>query len=492
MAAARTLDPVNRRSESVYDAEGQVLQELRGVGSPEGIVYATRVWTPNGQLDTVMDANSNLSNLAYDGFDRLERLSFPLPTLGAGAANDNDYEAYAYDANSNRVSLRLRSGESILYSYDALNREILKDIPGDASADVTSRYDLGGRRTFARFGTTVTPSNDCSANNTGIDYCYDAVGRLLYETSYGRRLTFAYDQASNRTAIIYPTPAGATALTVNYTYDALNRVDQIGEAGVFTGVNLIADYAYNAQSRRVSLGRGPNQPTTTYAYTLASRLAGLNHDLLSGPDANWAYAYTPAGQLASRTLVSAYEWSVPALSDGYSRNGLNQYTSVDGTAFSYDARGNLINDGVRRFCYDVENRLIGAAPDATDPCVSPSTAALAYDPLGRLRSYVANGTTTEFLYDGDRLIGEYVGAEVVRRYVHGPGVDEPLTEYRRQTDGTYARHALIADRQGSVIASIDSTGAATIYRYGPYGEPDTWTGSRFTYTGQIMLPELQL
>lgn len=30
------------------------------------------------------------------------------------------------------------------------------------------------------------------------------------------------------------------------------------------------------------------------------------------------------------------------------------------------------------------------------------------------------------------------------------------------------------------------------YSYGPYGEPNAWTGSRFRYTGQIALPEIQL
>lgn len=93
------------------------------MGSADQITYATRVWTPNGQLDGVADANANLSDLTYDGFDRLIRLTFPVSALGAGAANDNDYEAYGYDANGNRVSLRLRTGETIAYAYDALNRE---------------------------------------------------------------------------------------------------------------------------------------------------------------------------------------------------------------------------------------------------------------------------------------------------------------------------------------------------------------------------------
>lgn len=35
------------------------------------------------------------------------------------------------------------------------------------------------------------------------------------------------------------------------------------------------------------------------------------------------------------------------LSRGYTRNRLNQYTNVAGSAFNYDARGNLISDGAR-------------------------------------------------------------------------------------------------------------------------------------------------
>ncbi|MGE4038048.1 MAG: RHS repeat-associated core domain-containing protein, partial [Hyphomonadaceae bacterium] len=413
-------------------------------------------------------------------------LYFPSPTLGAETASTTDYEEYGYDENDNRVSLRLRSSETIEYQYDALNREILKDIPGGTSADVYSRYDLAGRRTLTRFSSTVTPSSDCSATNAGIDYCYDAVGRLSAETSYGRRLQFQYDQASNRTRITHP-----DSTYFQYTYDSLNRVDQVQLNGSASGTSLIADYAYDAMSRRTGLTRG-NGVTTAYDYTQASRLAELAHDMAGAShDATWSFGYTAAGQLSSRTLVDMYEWPVSALDEDYVANGLNQYTSVDSASISHDARGNLINDGVRRFCYDYENRLIGAAPVATDPCTTPSTGSLAYDPLGRLRSYTASGTTTEFLYDGDRLIAEYVSGDVARRYAHGPGVDEPLVWY--EGAGTTDPRWLVTDRQGSIVAATDAAGAAIqTYTYGPYGEPNAWTGARFRYTGQAVLPELQL
>jgi uncharacterized protein RhaS with RHS repeats len=68
--------------------------------------------------------------------------------------------------------------------------------------------------------------------------------------------------------------------------------------------------------------------------------------------------------------------------------------------------------------------------------------------------------------------------------------DEPIIWYEGAalTD----RRRLHSDERGSIIATSDAAGTATPYTYGPYGEPSTWSGPRFRYTGQIMLPEAQL
>ncbi|MCW5724003.1 MAG: RHS repeat-associated core domain-containing protein [Maricaulaceae bacterium] len=57
--------------------------------------------------------------------------------------------------------------------------------------------------------------------------------------------------------------------------------------------------------------------------------------------------------------------------------------------------------------------------------------------------------------------------------------------------GLSDRRYLIADHLGSIVAAAGASGTAR-YTYGPYGEPDAWTGSRFRYTGQAALPEVQL
>jgi RHS repeat-associated protein len=118
--------------------------------------------------------------------------------------------------------------------------------------------------------------------------------------------------------------------------------------------------------------------------------------------------------------------------------------------------------------------------------------ALAYDPLGRLQTSTASGATTNFLYAGDALVAEYDNSgNILRRYVPGPGQDEPAVWY--EGAGTSGRRWLHADELGSIVAWSDGTGnPQATYGYGPYGEQAGWSGSRYSYTGQLMIPEAHL
>ena len=140
---------------------------------------------------------------------------------------------------------------------------------------------------------------------------------------------------------------------------------------------------------------------------------------------------------------------------------------------------------MRTFAYDVENRLISVTGGA-----APLT--IAYDPLGRIAKTTSGSASTDFLYDGQRLMAEYdtATATMLRSYVHGTGTDEPLIwfEGASYNDPRW----LYSDRQGSIIGTAGTSGVMTPYTYGPYGEPQSWAGSRFRYTGQIALPEAQL
>ena len=181
-----------------------------------------------------------------------------------------------------------------------------------------------------------------------------------------------------------------------------------------------------------------------------------------------------------------YQWTGYANgTQSYTANGLNQYTTADGATLTHDARGNLTGDGVWTYAFDADNKLKSATKTGY-------AATLAYDAEGRLRRTTLAGTITDLAYDGVDLVAEYDGAgTLLRRYVHGPGVDEPLVWYEGST--TTNKSWLYADHLGSIIGTANSAGTSTaIHSYGPFGEPNVTTGVRFRYTGQQYLGGLNL
>jgi RHS repeat-associated protein len=141
------------------------------------------------------------------------------------------------------------------------------------------------------------------------------------------------------------------------------------------------------------------------------------------------------------------------------------------------------------YSYDVENRLVGASVPATG---TGSPIELGYDPLGRLAYSTGDPQFTRFLYDGDALVAEYdYSGNVLRRYVHGAGTDEPLLWYEGSGVSSANRRHLGADQQGSIVTVTDAAGAVlAINRYDEYGIPAPGNLGRFAYTGQIRLPEI--
>ncbi len=188
--------------------------------------------------------------------------------------------------------------------------------------------------------------------------------------------------------------------------------------------------------------------------------------------------------MAKSVSNDPYTWHPGALSISRTANGLSQYASVSGATYAYDGLGNLTFDSSRAFTYDPENRLLTAS--------GPTAVSLTYDPLGRLQTSTAASATTTFLFDGDMLAGKYDSSHnILRRYVPGPGADEPVVWY--EGAGVTDRRWLHADTQGSVIGYSDSGGnSKATYGYSPYGEPNVWSGSRYRYTGQLMIPEAHL
>lgn len=449
----------DRVTKQVYDAAGQVTGVYSALGTGAQSFEQTN-YTPNGKVASVTDGNGNVTTAGYDGFDRLTTTTFP----------GGSYEQLTYDANGNVVSRRLRDGQVVNYGYDALNRMVSKDRPNNSYSeyDQSYSYDLVGH---------LTSASDTSGRV--LRYDYDALGnrRAQYDNVYTfGNATFQYDAAGRRTQMTW-----SDGNAVTYDYLTTGEANTIRDGAG----NVLATFGYDDLGRRTSLSRA-NGTVTSYAYDPVSRLSQLTQDLAgSANDLTVTFGYNPAGQITSRNASNdGYAWTAGVNADrSYSVNGLNQYTQAGSVALGYDGRGNLTSSGSDTYSYTVDNQMaVGKG------------IGMAYDPLGRLfNAAVDPNANTSFTYDGADLIAEtnQNNGALLRRYIYGPGSDEPLIWYEGAGFGD--RRWLHADERGSVIAVTNDAGnPIAINRYDEYGIPQSGNIGRFQYTGQKWLPALGL
>jgi RHS repeat-associated protein len=474
-------DGNDRITKTTYDNAGQVtlVQTAYGVTGTQADEVTT-TYTSNGKASSVTDAEGNKTSYVYDGFDRLYQTQYPSTTKGAGTSNSSDYEQLSYDANGNLTSRRLRDTHSISYTFDAVNRLIVKSVPaspGGASAySVYYGYELRGLMTYARFSST---------SGSGITNTYDALGRMATTSTNmdgtARTITPTYDLAGNRTAL-----NASTGYAITYTRDTLGRIISVQEPSGSSP--LLAQIGYNASGLTSSVAYGPSGASSiSPGYDAVGRLTGLSHGLAGTTyDDSLGFSYNPASQIKQNTRSNdSYAWTGHYnVTRAYTSNGLNQYTASGSATLTYDSNGNLTGDGTNSYVYDDENHLVSAS--------GTHSATLAYDPLGRLWQTVGSVTgTTDFEYDGDRILEEFNGSGTLQRlYVYGDG-GSPIVWYEF-TGGTTRRY-LLPDERGSTVAVADDSGnAVSINRYDEYGIPQSGNGGRFQYAGQALLIDLGL
>ncbi|HMZ78043.1 MAG TPA: hypothetical protein PKX01_17790, partial [Rhodocyclaceae bacterium] len=222
--------------------------------------------------------------------------------------------------------------------------------------------------------------------------------------------TYVYDALSRRASLTLP-----NGIQTTYSYNPASQVTSILHQLTATGSQINkADYVYNPVGNRTSLT--DRRGLQSFGYDQLDRLTSASHPLLLDPQ---AFAYDAVG---NRTM------------GGSTHNAGNQLTADANFAYQYDDNGNLIRKTLlatgnyTQYTYDAENRLTKVEEFAAGNPTAITTSSYRYDGLGRRIEKVANGQTTRYIYDGEDILLEYNGSNVLQaRYTHGPGIDEPLS-----------------------------------------------------------------
>ena len=346
---------------------------------------------------------------------------------------DGQRTAYAYDLNGNLLEKTEYGDDNsqliTRYERDHAGRLVRKTLP-DASV-VDYAYDRQGNLLSVEDGHWALAyeydrQNRLTAEHQGwgtLRYGYDACGQLKNLClPDNNRVTFTHDKGGHLATVelngevltSHLFKSGREhqrqqgQLLSHYHYDDQNRLHA-------HAVTQQQNYLYQRQydydksgnlTRLLDTRKGEH----LYRYDPLNRLTRADHS----QDVQERFAHNPAGNLLMQDRP------------GPDIVAANRLMIQGDRHYDYDAFGNLIRERrgksqqlVTEYRYDCQHRLISI----TKP--NGQTASYRYDPFGRRISKTVDDKTTEFFWQGDKLIAEH-HAERHRSYLYEPDSFRPL------------------------------------------------------------------
>jgi RHS repeat-associated protein len=498
---ASVTDPLGHKITNTYNTAGQLTKFTDALGNTTQYAYS------GGDLVQITDPLGRVANIVVDGDSRPVSLTNALGqkfSLQYNAYNQPTQIAdslgrktlFSYDIVGNLAGITDGLGNSRAIAYDAMNRPISRtdslgaaesaqyDLAGQLvqytdrrGATIVNKYDAAYRRIFTGFGLHSDGTFESAMNYSydarnrlvqvndssfgALNRTYDSLNRLINETTPQGSINYTYDPLGRRTSM---TASGQQA--VNYSYDNASRLTQItqGSSGV--------TFNYDADNRRTTLTL-PDGITVGYGYDAASELTSLSYSSGGNVLGDLSYTYDAAGRVTA-TGGSFARTNVPAALTGISYNPNNALTHIGGMTPTYDANGNLLNDGVNNYQWNARNQL--ASINGT------VTANFKYDPFGRRVEKTVSGAPTGYLYDGLNIIQELASGTPKVKLLTGLGVDQIFA----RTDSTGVS-SLLPGTVNSTLALADASGTIqTNYTYDPFGSTtaDTNAPNVYQYTGR--------
>jgi RHS repeat-associated protein len=384
----------------------------------------------NDHLTLVIDPNGNPTQYRYDDFGHLAESLSP----------DTLTTSHRYDEAGNLIQRTDARGTLLSYTYDSLNR--LKGIRfPDPSQDVTYIYDSPS----VSYGIGwLTGRIDPSGSYT---YHYDTQGNLTKEEKEIGSISYATQYAYNKdnilTSITYP-----SGRRITYTPDQTGKITEIETNLNGNSKPLARGISYLPYGGITGLTYG-NDLSLSQGYDLQYRTAFI----VTGSLLNRTYGYDPNGNIISMTdLIEPKATPPHEKAEIYTYEpGTNRLANITGDssiAFTYDSKGNIIQENNRVYTYDPSNQLIkveegtttlaeyvyNASGQRIKKILPTETRIFHYDLQGHLitETNQAGQTLAEYVYLGDQLLAMIRPGEKVF-YFHNDHLGTPqiLTDENR-------------------------------------------------------------
>lgn len=474
--------------------------------------------SPTGPQTSTITPGGRLQLRTYRAFDDPDRLD--LISVQAGLPETSLHIVRNVLGRPVSVS---QGGYTRRFGYDSRNYLVSRFDPEsgqtvyerNAAGAITSVSVGGGAPTFFQLDTrdrvvgilypdatknstkTWDPNDRQIATSTATNrrqWVYDLNGNLtlvsLQAAGQAMAVNYAYDSSQRQTALLYPQdgwtqlapdarglPTAVGAFVQGITYHPNGIVRSFSNANG-TLSSSVTDSLSRPISPRVMNSRSERVVDLSVAYDWDGNIVSTTDAANAHNSREYEFdglervvavkqggtvypiSYDAVGNITRQTFGGDINYAYDAAT-----NRLARITGIRAGTYIYDARGNVVHDGVRSLTFDDSSRLRCIA------CGTGSAVSFDYDGNGIKVSRTQNGETTLYLYgQNDLLVSElklpsgqrtdhlYVGAlRAVSRTVVGGAVQSLVYHH--------------PDVSGSTLASTDSSGALRWREsYRPYGD----------------------
>jgi len=236
-----------------------------------------------GNRTKITDPASNVTTYAYSNRNALSSMTFS----GLSAS-------YTYDQVGNRTQVTYPNGAYTAYAYNSRNW-VTSVTSKNSSNQVICSYS------YTNYDNVGNPLHMVEEDNSYTDWAYDNIYRLTSDvktggTAYSR--TFTYDAVGNRTQMV------KDQQTINYTYDANNKMTAAGGDS----------FTYDSNGN--TIGRTGSSGSATWGYDYENRMTSS-----TTPQGSATFVYNGGG-LRVRKVEGAY-------TGNYLYDGVRVYAKYD-------------------------------------------------------------------------------------------------------------------------------------------------------------------
>jgi RHS repeat-associated protein len=536
-----TYDALNNLTSVTQNGDNSNLARVRAF-SYDSLSRLTSATNPeSGTISYLYDPNGNLLRRAAPAPNQ----SDPTKLLATCYLYDALNRLYQrnYLADNCTTSLDVFPPATFIYDNAAGPNPSTANLIGRLTQEIV--YLPGGTviSTYPRFGydpmgrplskdACVDSSSNCgfSYNYWDLNYSYDLVGNIVSSgDAVADSFTYTFSLA-NRLIQIQSSLSDAAhppQLLSNARYNALGALTYVDRGNAAGGIGVADTAVFNSRLQlcRTNVNASATQMQTcgdpapsaslldlSYGYishdpgaqnsgSPTSNNGNVTSMLASGAQAfNRTYTYDSLNRLST---MSSPGQSCGGLSWVYDAWGNRQTQSPIGSCplvqqnydgqnhaigFTYDAAGNLINDGVHTYYYDGESRLIQVGGSTLGDC---STACYQYDAEGKRVLKTLGSAQTLYLYDPsgtlttevDNFNNTFATSIVNYIYANGALFAEYIYRYGQPPGQTVFIHRdhigstrLVTDINGNILDSFD---------FLPFGEQVSGDGvTTLKFTGQ--------